>query len=110
VNYHALTDGASCFKAEACPKVEVSAPQALRVVPTPSTNVNPQYPNMGLLNGAEAYHIDPRFNQGVSVTLAPSVTAINRIFEKYAFKCNYKGGYPSPYGWSLTPPLNPLFI
>ena len=82
VNYPALTDVASCFKAETCPKVEVSAPQALRIVPTPSTNVNPQYPNMGLLNGVEAYHIDPRFNQGVSVTLTPSVTAINRIFEK----------------------------
>jgi len=26
------------------PKVEVSAPQALRVVPTPSTNANPQHP------------------------------------------------------------------
>ena len=42
---------------------------------------------MGLLNGAEAYHIDPRFNRGVSVTLTPSVTAINRVFEKYVFKC-----------------------
>jgi hypothetical protein len=50
---------------------------------------------MGLLNGAEAYHIDPRFNQGVSVTLAPSVTAIKRIFEKKVYKF-YKGGYPSP--------------
>ncbi len=34
-------NGASCFKAEACQKkeVEVSAPQALRVVPTPIFSV-----------------------------------------------------------------------
>jgi len=70
--------------------------------------VNPQYPNMGLLNGAEAYHIDPRFNQGVSVTLTPSVTAIKRIFEKEVYKF-YKGAiHLHPYGWSLPPPLNPI--
>jgi len=60
---------------------------------------------MGLLNGAEAYHIDPRFNQGVSVTLAPSVTAINIVFEKEVYKfC--KRGYPSLMD-GVFRPLNP---
>jgi len=63
-------------------RVEGGAPQALRVAPTPSTGVNVLCPLMGPFDGAEAYHIDPRFNQGVSVTLAPSVTAINRNFGK----------------------------
>ena len=64
---------------------------------------------MGLSDGAEAYHTDPRFNRGVSVTLAPSVTAINRIFEKEVYKCNYKGGYPSPpLRMESSAPFEPL--
>jgi len=73
------------------------------VAPTPSTYVNVLCPLMGLSDGAEAYHIDPRFNQGVSVTLAPSVTAINRVFEKEVFKC--KGAiHPRPNGRGLRCP------
>ncbi|WP_156303858.1 hypothetical protein [Sulfuracidifex tepidarius] len=48
-----------------------------------------------LLIGAEAYHIDPRFNQGISVTLAQSVTVINVYVVLVVFILCYKGGYPS---------------
>ena len=62
---------------------------------------------MGLLNGAEAYHIDPRFNRGVSVTLAPSVTAIKRNFGKEVFKLSVMG-LSIPAGEAFRP-LTPNF-
>ena len=73
------------------------------MAPTPSTDVNVLCPLMGPFDGAEAYHTDPRFNRGVSVKLAPSVTAINRMFEKEVFK--FKGAiHPRPNGRGLQPP------
>ena len=76
------------------------------MAPTPSTGVNVLCPNMGLLNGAEAYHIDPRFNRGVSVTLAPSVTAINRNFGKEVFKLSVRGlSIPAPRRGEVFRPL-----
>jgi len=42
---------------------------------------------MGLLIGAEAYLTDPRFDQGVSVTLTLSASVIDRMFEKEVYKC-----------------------
>ena len=64
---------------------------------------------MGPFDGAEAYHTDPRFNRGVSVTLAPSVTAINRVFEKEVFKC--KGTiHPCLRDARFFAPLTPNFI
>jgi len=78
------------------------------VAPTPSTGINVLCPE-GLFDGAEAYHTDPRFNRGVSVTLTPSVTAIKRIFEKVVFKC--KGAiHPRPKGRGFTPSQTPIKI
>jgi hypothetical protein len=91
-------------------RVEGKAPQALRVAPTPSTDVNVLCPNMGLLNGAEAYHIDPRFNRGVSVTLTPSATVIKRNFDKEVFKPFYKGAiHPRLREARFFAPLTPIF-
>jgi len=86
------------------PRVEGKAPQALRVAPTPSTDANPYL--MGLLNGAEAYLTDPR--SGVSVTLAPSVTAIKRVVEKGVFKTLQRGlSIPASRRGEVFNPLNP---
>ena len=59
---------------------------------------------MGLSDGAEAYHIDPR--SGVSVTLTPSVTDIKRNFDKEVFKLSVRGlSIPAPRRGEVFRPL-----
>jgi len=101
--------GLPASKPRLAQRVEVSAPQALRVAPTPSTGVDVLCPLMGMLFGAEAYHIDPCFNQGVSVTLAPVETIINRVFEKVVFKCKW-AIHPRLREARFFAPLTPFFI
>ena len=106
VSYPALTDVASCFKAPPCPEGRGQSSTGTKGGSHPEYDANPQYPNM-LFDGAEAYHIDPRFNRGVSVTLAPSTTIIKRNFDKEVFKC--EGAiHPRLREARLSAPLTPF--
>jgi len=58
---------------------------------------------VGLLIGAEASSTDPR--SGVSVTLTPSASVTDRVFEKGVYK-SHKGGYP-PSRKGTSAPFEP---
>jgi hypothetical protein len=57
-----------------------------------------------MLIGEEGYLTDPRFDQGVSVKLTPSVSVVDRVFEKeYTQVLTTKLSIPTVGSSSLNP-------